>query len=437
MIRIELNFRNLLLLLGLLIFGWLVWRAHEVLVMLCFSLMIMAALQPLVNLAERRGLSHGWAVALAMLALVLVPLLILGALSPLIISEVQGIANDFPHLQSRIDELLRNAGLASRVNDILQHANLQDRLGSLAVVSAQQTVSTITQIFTVIVIAGYLLADGRRIRLWIHVLMPRNSERHIDPILAGLERVVGGYIRGQVITSALFGAFAVIVCLIFRVHYPLLLGIIAALGDIIPIFGVPLAMVITGAVALVQSVWQPIGVLAAYSVYQQIEGHVLIPRVYSRTINMPPLLVIVATIAGGSIAGIVGILIGIPIAGAIKVVFDYVVAERLRGQEAAREQMLHSDTDIVGKLALETGSEKGGKQGAESEHKLGPDEAITPTYSPFETIPEQRLQRKRTRRPAPRQRAGASRRQERGKKASSSVGAISTGAALPKEVAER
>src|SRR5579875_1539745 len=85
---------------------------------------------------------------------------------------------------------------------------------------------------------------------------------------------------------------------------------------------------------------------------------------------MPPLLVIVATIAGGSIAGIVGILIGIPIAGAIKVVFDYVVAERLRGQEAAREQMLHSDTDIVGRVVF--GEECSGRAGADRPRRQHP-----------------------------------------------------------------
>ena len=385
MIRVELNFRNLLLLLGLVLVAWVTWQARTVLVILCFSLMIMAALHPLAHLGEKHGLSHSWAVALAMLALVLVPVLIFAALSPVIISEVQGIADHVPQLQHRVDDLLRNAGLASRVNEAVQKANLQDRLDSLAVVSAQQTLTIVTEIFTIIVISGYMLADSRRIQLWLHALVPRDSERHIEPLLAGMERVVGGYLRGQVLTSALFGVFAFVVCVVLRVHYPLLLAIIAFIGDIIPIFGVPLAMVITGAVAFLQSTWQPIAVLGTYTVYQQVEGHVLIPRVYSRTVNMPPLLVIVATIAGASLDGMVGILIGIPIAGAIKVVFDYVVAERTRGQEAAREQLLHAPTDPLGREGVDGPAHE---HDIPIEPQVGPDGEIEPSFSPFEPLPQ-------------------------------------------------
>jgi putative heme transporter len=386
LIRVELNFRNLLLLFGLLLVGWLTWQARSVLVILCFSLMIMAVLHPLVHLAERHGISHSWAVALAMLSLVLVPVLIFAALSPLLISEVQGIAGSVPQLQHRVDDLLRNAGLASRVNDAVQKANLQDRLDSLAVVSAQQTVAILTDVFTIIVISGYMLADDSRIRLWLHALAPHDSERHIDPLLAGMERVVGGYIRGQVMTSALFGVFAFIVLVACGVHYPLLLAIVAFVGDIIPIFGVPVAMVITGVVALLQSTWQPAAVLVTYSIYQQVEGHVLIPRVYSRTVNMPPLLVIVATIAGGTLDGMVGILIGIPIAGAIKVVFDYIVAERTRGHEAALEELMSAPTDALGREGLKRASHE---HEIPIEPEIGPDGEIEPTYSPFEHLPDQ------------------------------------------------
>ena len=385
MIRVELNFRNLLLLFGLLLVGWVVWQARSVLVILIFSLMIMATLHPLVQLGERHGLSHSWAVAVAMLSLVLVPLAIFALLSPLLISEVQGIADNVPQFQHRIDDLLRNAGLASRVNDAVQKANLQDRLDSLAVVSAQQTLAILTDVFTIVVISGYMLADSTRIRLWLHALAPHDSERHIDPLLSGAERVVGGYIRGQLMTSALFGGFAFIVLVACGVHYPLLLAIVAFIGDIIPIFGVPLAMIITGLVALLQSTWQPAAVLVTYSIYQQVEGHVLLPRIYSRTVNMPPLLVIVATIAGGTLDGMVGILIGIPIAGAIKVVFDYIVAERTRGHEVAREQLLTEPTDAVGR---ETIGESAYDQDIPIEPEIGPDGEIEPTYSPFESLPE-------------------------------------------------
>ena len=388
LVRIELNFRNLLLLFALLVVAWVTYLVRDTIVLLGLALMLMATLHPLVQMAERRGLSHSWAVAVVMLALVLVPVAMIAAMTPIIISEVQSFAKSFPTLQQHINELLHNWGVADRVNQAIDKANLQDRIASLAVVSATQTVTIAAKTFTVIVVAGYLLAGSHRLQLMLHAFVPRRSERHIEPLLEGMERVVGGYIRGQILTSAMFGVFGTLLCYALGVPNPLLMGIVAAVGDIIPLFGVPLAMIITVIVAFTQSVWQPIGVVVGYVVYGQIESHFLVPRIYSRAVNMSPLLVIVATVIGGSLDGFVGIFVGIPVAGALKVVLDYIVAERVKGREASERSMLTEPTDMVG------------KKETEEEHGQGPDAALVheveeavpegvppPSYSPFESVP--------------------------------------------------
>lgn len=383
MIRIELNFRNLLLLFALLVVAWMTYLVRDTVVLLGLAFMLMATLHPLVLLVERRGLSHSWSVAIVMLALVLVPVAILAALSPLIISEVQSFAKSFPTLQHNLNELLRNWGLADKVNQAIDKVNLQDRIAGIAVVSAQETVTIGAKVFSVIVIAGYLLSDGRRLQLMLHEFVPRRSERHIEPLLEGMERVVGGYIRGQILTSLMFGVFATVLCVALHVPNPLLLGIVAAIGDVIPLFGVPLAMIITMVVAFTASVWQPIGVVIGYVVYGQLESHFLVPRIYSRTVNMSPLLVIVATIFGGALDGFIGIFIAIPVVGALKVILDYIVAERLRGREAASEAMRETPTDQVG------------EEETRLEHAVTPDGEVyrkdvpAPTYSPFETVPDE------------------------------------------------
>ncbi|HEY8819979.1 MAG TPA: AI-2E family transporter, partial [Dehalococcoidia bacterium] len=116
LVRIELNFRNLLLLFALLVVAWVTYLVRDTIVLLGLALMLMATLHPLVQMAERRGLSHSWAVALVMLALVLVPVAMIAAMTPIIISEVQSFAKSFPTLQQHINELLHNWGVADRVN---------------------------------------------------------------------------------------------------------------------------------------------------------------------------------------------------------------------------------------------------------------------------------------------------------------------------------
>lgn len=385
MIRIELSFRNLLLLLGLLIAAWVLYLARDVVVLLVIAVMLMATLHPLVQLAERRGVSHSWAVALTVLSLVLVPLLIIAALTPLIIAEVRSTAGQVPALQGHIDSLLRHIGLAGRLNQAIARFNPQNHITEIAVGSAQQTLTIIIDVLTIIVIAGYLLADARRLQYVLHEFTPRRAERHIEPLLEGMERVVGGYIRGQFITSAMFGLYAFLLCLVLRVPDPLLLGIIAGVGDVIPIFGVPAAMIITILIALTQSVWQPLAVVAGYVIYGQIENHFIVPKIYARTVNLSPLMVIVATILGGALDGVVGILIGIPIVGVLKVVFDYIVAERLRSRQAAVTEMVSEPTDVIGQQ--ETVEAHGGRVEVGDEGELPEEGAPPPTYSPFEPIP--------------------------------------------------
>jgi predicted PurR-regulated permease PerM len=387
-VRVEFSLKHVLLIVALLLLAWVLYLVRGTVVLLGIAAMLMATLHPLVQLAKRRGLSHSQAVTVVMLGLVLVPIAVVAALMPLLISEAQDFAQHIPTLQQHLDTLLRNAGVATRVNETIARANLQDRLSTLALSAAAPTIAFVTAVFEVVVIAGYLLADSRRLQLVLHEFVPRLSERHIEPLLEGMERVVGGYIRGQLLTSALFGVFGFLLCLVLGVPYPLLLGIVAAVGDVIPLFGVQIAMVVTVLVAFTNSTWQPIAVVIGYVIYGQIESHVLVPRIYARTVNLSPLMVIVATIVGAKLYGIVGILVGIPTVGVLKVIFDYIVAERRRGRAAATQAMASEPTDPIGRE--EAAEERGSRwQGEDTAGE--PDAAAgipAPTYSPFESMPE-------------------------------------------------
>lgn len=384
MIRVELKLSNLLLFAGLAVLIWAGYLVRDVIVLLGIALMLMATLHPLVALAERRGLSHSWAVTLVMLSLVIVPSAMLAALAPFAISEIQGLAKNVPSIQHRLNDLLQHVGAATAVDQAIAKANLRGRIGDIALVSVREAVTVLTQALTVFVIAGYLLADNRRIQYVLHELLPRRAERHIEPLLLGMERVVGGYIRGQLLTSVLFGGYAVILCLALGVPDPLLMGIVAALGDVIPLFGVPVAAAITVVVAFTHSVWQPIGVVIGYVIYSQLESHILMPRIYARTVNLAPLLVIVATILGAALDGVLGILIGIPIVGALKVVFDYVIAEQRQGRESAIQEMAAEPADRIAQQEEDAeGVDADMAEAVETHEGIPP-----PSYSPFEPVPE-------------------------------------------------
>jgi predicted PurR-regulated permease PerM len=135
-------------------------------------------------------------------------------------------------------------------------------------------------------------------------------------------------VTGNLLISVIAGVSSTIVLLILDVPYAVALGLLVAILDLIPLAGATLAAIIVTAVAFLTSVPAGIIVLVFMIVYQQIENHVLQPLVYSRTVQLSPLAILVSVLIGAKIAGILGALAAIPVAGAIQVLFLAWLRER-------------------------------------------------------------------------------------------------------------
>jgi predicted PurR-regulated permease PerM len=134
------------------------------------------------------------------------------------------------------------------------------------------------------------------------------------------------------VISVIAGTTATLVLLAVGVPYAVPLGLVVAILDLIPLVGATLATVIVGAVALTQGVTALLIVVGAMVVYQQIENQVLQQFIYNRTVKLSPLAIAVSVAAGAEIGGVVGALLGIPVAGALKVVAAELLAWR-RGED--------------------------------------------------------------------------------------------------------
>jgi predicted PurR-regulated permease PerM len=140
----------------------------------------------------------------------------------------------------------------------------------------------------------------------------------------GLEiyATVGGFVAGALTIATVAGITSAIVLSVLGVSYAIALALVVAFLDLIPLAGATIAAVIVSTVAFLDS-GLTIGlvVLVWFVVYQQVENHLLYPVVYSRTVALSPLLILIAVLIGGSLAGILGALAAIPIAGTIQVLF--------------------------------------------------------------------------------------------------------------------
>lgn len=169
-------------------------------------------------------------------------------------------------------------------------------------------------------LAIYLLADPIRAKGLMYAVVPRHHHIKLARILIELKVIVGGYMRGQLITSVAMAVFTFAVLSVFRVDDALALALFAGMTDIIPFVGgylasLPVIVAVSG-----QGVAAIIIVFLLIVAYQEFESRILVPRVYGKVLRLPPAVVLVSLLVGGTLMGIVGALLALPIAAGLQMV---------------------------------------------------------------------------------------------------------------------
>ncbi len=306
--------------------------AGSVLALIGLSLFLAIGLEPAVQRLIGWRLPRRLAVAVVALGMVGIVGGFLAAAIPPLASQAVTLGKDAPgYLRGVLDRsptLTRLDGqfhLQDKLADLLKtKASFSGVLGAGSVV-----LSATAAVLTVLVLTVYLLADLPRIRRLIYRLIP--AGRRPRAILLGDEMFtkVGAYVLGNVITSLIAGAGTFVWLLVFHVPYPVLLSIMVALFDLVPIVGSTTAGAVVTLVALTVSLPVAVATLIFYTVYRLAEDYLLVPRIMGRAVDVPPTVTVVAVLIGGAVLGLIGALIAIPAAAAINVLLRENVFPRL------------------------------------------------------------------------------------------------------------
>jgi predicted PurR-regulated permease PerM len=178
------------------------------------------------------------------------------------------------------------------------------------------------------VLSIYFLAGLPRIKVFAYRLVPHS--RRPRTILIGDEILakVGGYVLGNVLTSVIAGAGTYFWMLAFGIPYPLLLGMFVAILDLIPVIGSYVGGAVVTLVALTVSLPVAIATLAFYIIYKLAEDYLIVPRIMGRTVQVPAIVSLVAVLIGGVLLGIIGALVAIPVAAAIRLLLNEILIRR-------------------------------------------------------------------------------------------------------------
>jgi predicted PurR-regulated permease PerM len=239
---------------------------------------------------------------------------------PLVGQLVQLIA-DAPKNRDKLEAWLSQYGGTDAVVSSIRSLPVEDltaRAGSSLLNYSTVIMSAIGYAVTTMFLAIYLLADPVRSKTLLFAVVPRRHHIKLARILIELKVIVGGYMRGQLITSGAITVFVFVLLKAFGVENALAIAIFAGLTDVIPFVG---GMIASAPVIAAVAGRGPVAMLVVAGVmlvYQEFESRLLVPRVYGRVLRLSPSIVLIALLIGGTLMGILGALLALPIAAGVQ-----------------------------------------------------------------------------------------------------------------------
>ena len=309
-------------------------RARSVLVLIGLALFIAAGLDPAVSWLTRRRLPRWSAVIVILLIVAGVAAGFMAAAIPPLTAQVTALIHELPHYLTTLRD--HNSELG-RLNT---RFHVQERLSRLlstrgtalvgGVLGAGELVlSAASSVLVVIVLVVYFLAAMPRIKLFFYRLAPQSRRARVILIGDEIFDKVGGYMLGNFVTSLIAGLGTWAWLEIFGVPYALLLGLLVALLDLIPVIGSTIGGAVVSLVALTVSLPVAVATLVFYIAYRLAEDYLIVPRVMGRAVQVPAVVTVLAVLVGGALMGLIGALVAIPAAAALSLLLHEVTFRRL------------------------------------------------------------------------------------------------------------
>ncbi len=263
-------------------------------------------------------MKRGLAIGLVFGALLGIVALLITFTIPELFAQGSSLVEREPMLREQLAQWLDRYRMTKPLASSLRQVEYSALLGT-----GQGTLRTSMRVFEIMAytvgalfLALYVMLDRDRLRGALFSLVPRSHHIALSRILLNLERIVGGFIRGQVITCVLMGVFIFILLTAVGVQSALAIAVFAGIADILPYIGGLLILAPAVLAALTISPTAAVTVAVLITIYQEVESRLLIPMVYGRALRLPSSVILVALLAGGVLDGLVGALLALPVAAA-------------------------------------------------------------------------------------------------------------------------
>jgi predicted PurR-regulated permease PerM len=350
---VSIGARIALIVIGLVAALWLIVQLRSILILLLIAMVLASGIYPFVEwLHSRRLPPKGWrvprslAIFTTLLGIVLSALGLFYFLGAALWQEGQNAWTDLPsylksgrgwldHLRQKFPQIPSNENLG---------VGLQNEMGRLGN-DLWQTTSAVLGVLggigsalTVLVFAFYMLLEREAIRSAFLSLIPPDQQKRIDKTTARALLSMGGWLRGQTVLALAIMTLISIAMAALGVPYPILLGIVGGIGELIPMVGPIVAGFVAVPLALfTMPLWVGVVTIIFFVVLSTVEGNVIVPKIMQKNVELNPFFTVVVVIMGVTLSGLVGALLAIPVAAALRVVLKDLIIPAIQKKKVSAQ----------------------------------------------------------------------------------------------------
>ena len=308
--------------------AWLLYLVRDILLLVFVAVVLAALIEPLVDRLQAHKIPRAVGVIGIYVVLLLIILILARLIIPPIVSQVSSLTDNFPQFWQQTVENFESVRAYSEQQGFLDNVQrgLEGVEGSLS--SAAGSVyglikalfRNVVNFILLLVLTFYLVVQRDALATVLKALTPSKYHAYINVLTVKIKDKIGAWARGQLILALVIGLLSFIGLLIFLPKYALVLAIIAGAVEIIPYVGPTLGAIPAVFLGFTVSFGHGIAVLILYVVIQQLENHFIVPQVMRRQVGLNPVVIIVAMLIGARLAGIIGVILAVPIATAVRII---------------------------------------------------------------------------------------------------------------------
>lgn len=322
----------------ILVLGFL-YLIRDILILLFVAVIFAAAISPWIDTLQRKKIPRALGLIFVYLILFGVLALAVGLLIPPITIQINRLANNFPvYYQKAISFFApwqESLAPAENIQEILKSWGLG--LGKMTgniFATAMGLFGGFLSFIAILVLIFYMTVKEKGMQKILEQILPRQYQERITSLITQVQIKMGLWLRGQLILCLIIGILSYIGLLVLGVEYALVLAFVSGIMEIIPFVGPVLSAILAVFLTFVQSPVKAVLVIILYVIIQQLENHLIVPRVMKKAVGLNPIIVIIAILIGARLAGFLGALIAVPVATAFSVfIKDYLEAKSANSQQ--------------------------------------------------------------------------------------------------------